>query len=344
MSKKQRTLIRSTNWIGDAVMSLPALRELRRLYPEDELVILAKDWVADVFEEQGIADEILRFDSRQRSLRQVGRLKGFDRAVLLQNAFEAALLARLARIPERYGYAVQHRGFLLTHSGKPRIKDLGRHQVYYYLDLLFQTGLSSINYLETPDLVPDIRLSPTKAGLRETARLLEQNSAPPKRYRIGLNPGAYFGPAKRWMTDRYAALADRLIQELDAEVLIFGSAGELKIAEEIKGFMQETPRILTGKTTLPGLIGLISECNLFITNDSGPMHRAAALSTPMIAIFGSTDEIATGPFSDRAQVIHKHVECSPCLRRTCPIDLRCFTRISVEEVFAAARSTLEEVS
>jgi heptosyltransferase II len=339
-SGPQRILIRSTNWIGDVVMSLPAMREVRRLHPEAHLAVMARDWVADLYRGQGLADEIISFPAGRSSLRLLRRIRGFDRAVLFQNAFEAALLVSLAGIRDRVGYATQHRGVLLTRKARPRAPARRLHQVFYYLDLLYLTGLSSTDYLSCSDFTPDIRLRPTSGGLEQARGILQQTGVGPGARLIGLNPGATFGPAKRWLTDRYGELADRLIRESGATVLIFGSAAERPIAEKIRAAMRERPVILSGRTRLEALAALISECSLFITNDSGPMHLAAALQVPQIALFGSTDEIATGPFDTNAAVIHKHVECSPCLRRTCPIDLRCFTRITVDEVFEKAQGIL----
>lgn len=244
------------------------------------------------------------------------------------------------RIPQRVGYATDQRRLLLTRSASPRTKHLERHQVYYYLDLLYQTGLSETDYLHSSSFRPDISLSPTEKGIAQAKVLLETVGVRPGQLLIGLNPGAYFGPAKRWLIHRYAALADRFIGELGAEVLVFGSEGEKLIAEEIESSMNQKPKILTGSTDLPTLMALIASCRVFVTNDSGPMHLAASLSIPQVAIFGSTDEIATGPFDATAQIIHKHVECSPCLLRECPIDLRCFTGIEVDEVFETAKALI----
>jgi heptosyltransferase-2 len=337
-----RILIRSTNWIGDAVMSMAALREIRRLYPEAHLALFARRWVAGLFEGQRVVDEIISFDNDQSTLKWRQELQSYDAALLFQNAFEAALLAFLSRIPKRIGYSTQGRGFLLNQKARPRIKKLNRHQVYYYLDLLFQTGVSHLDYLNSPDFQPDISFTATSQSLEGADQLLKELGIDQRDPLIGINPGAFYGSAKRWLTDRYAALADLLVREKRTKVLIFGSEGERPIAEEIESHMKERPFILTGRTDLPALMGTMSRCRIFITNDSGPMHLAAALGVPQIAIFGSTDEIATGPFSEKAVVIHKHVDCSPCLLRECPKDLRCYKRITVEEVFETVEGLLEE--
>jgi heptosyltransferase-2 len=340
----QRVFIRSVNWIGDAVMSVAALRELRRLYPQDHLTLGARPWVAGLFRGQGLVDDILVLESGGSELgyqrRTVPLLRHFDRAILLQNAFGAALTVFLARIKDRIGYRTDGRSLLLTRSAKPRIKQLRRHQIYYYLDLLYQTGLSSRDYLKDTAFAPDIHLEALPSALDSARRLLAERGVDPGSLLIGINPGAFFGSAKRWLVERYAALADRLIEECNASALVFGSANERELADAIQEKMRHRAALLAGATDLPTLTALISLCRLFITNDSGPMHLAAALNAPQIALFGSTDEVATGPYSDVARVIHKHVECSPCLLRECPLDLRCFNRISVDEVFQQALEIL----
>jgi len=339
-----RVFIRSTNWIGDAVMSVAALREIRRLLPDSRLLLIARPWVAGLFENQGLVDEVHPVDPGESQLQQVrsmiGKVRSCDQAILFQNAFEAALVAFLARIPDRAGYSTDGRRYLLTRRAKPRVKSLNRHQVFYYLDLLHQTGLSPKNYLSDVHFRPDISLRPTEQGVESARRLLAEYSIQPGRSLVLLNPGAYFGSAKRWMIDRYASLGDRLVQNRSAQVVIIGSEGERGIAERISAKMRSTAAIMTGATDLPTLMGLFSLSQLFVTNDSGPMHLAAALDTPQIALFGSTDEIATGPYSRKARIIHKHVECSPCLLRECPLDLRCFKAIEVDEVYEVALSVL----
>jgi heptosyltransferase-2 len=336
----RQILIRSTNWIGDVVMSLPAIREIRKLNPEARITVLANDWVSEIYRGQKLVDELICFQKGENSLKLAPTLRHYHQAILFQNAFEAAFLAFLARIPNRYGYSIQGRGFLLTHKAIPRIKELRRHQVYYYLDLLFQTGISNHDYLEDPGFQPNISLTPTSTGIQKAKLLMETEGLDSRQPIVGLNPGAYFGPAKRWFIERYAELADLLIRKFAVQVVIFGSGGEIHIAEEIRRKMKKSAIILAGKTDLSCLISMIAKCSLFVTNDSGPMHLGASLEIPMIALFGSTDEVATGPFSENAAVIHKHVECSPCLKRECPIDLRCFREIKVDEVFEKASRIL----
>ena len=158
---------------------------------------------------------------------------------------------------------------------------------------------------------------------------------------VGINPGAFYGAAKRWFPDRYAAVADSLAQENKARIVILGSSSDLRVAEEVAQKMESTPVILAGRTTLGQLMGLIKECRLLITNDSGPMHLAAALDVPQLAIFGSTSEIATGPLSRKARVIKHPVDCNPCFLRDCPTDFRCMKGISVREVLEESRKILE---
>ncbi len=327
-------------------MSLAAFRELRRLHPSAHLAVLARPWVAAMYQDQGLVDEIRileRSSSNPLDLLEAARgLRDFDTSILFPNSFGAALLAFLARIPERIGYATDCRRLLLSRRAKPRIRELERHQIFYYLDLLYQTGVSPTDYLHQSSIQPDIRLQATPRSLEGADTLMKDSDIDSRRPLIAFNPGASFGPAKRWFPERYAVLADRLVQEADAEILLLGSTSEMSIASQISQQMSRKPHNLVGLTDLPTLIGVISRCQLMVGNDSGPMHLAAALGIPQVAIFGSTDEKATGPFNPRAVVLHKHVECSPCLLRECPIDLRCFDRIQVDEVMEASVGLLNQ--
>jgi heptosyltransferase-2 len=260
---------------------------------------------------------------------------------LFQNAFEAAVLTRLAQIPVRAGYDRDGRGWLLSHkvSVDPHVVKL--HQTYYYLDLVDQLfgrartaeGLEPKRPSQIAgEAMPDITLS-VRADRKQAARArLQSQGVDFNQTVVGINPGAFYGSAKRWLSERYAAVLDRLIEEREASVVIFGSPNEVAIAEGIQSRMRTRPVVLSGRTELSELIAMIACCDLFLTNDSGPMHLAAALRVPTLAIFGSTDEIATGPMSPAAVVLNKRVECSPCLLRECPIDHRCMTRITAEEV------------
>jgi len=194
--------------------------------------------------------------------------------------------------------------------------------------------------IDKPPSVEGIRLYITDAEKAWAAKKLEALGLGGPRFLIGMAPGAAFGPAKRWPPQRFAGLADRVIGALNADVLIFGSAAERPLAEEVAGAMKHTPTLVAGDTSLRQLLALMSRCRLIVANDSGPMHLAAALGIPLVAIFGSTDERATGPLGPRVRVVRRGVECSPCGRRECPIDFRCLRGLSIEEVF---RATLELV-
>lgn len=339
----QRILVRSTNWLGDAVMSLPALDALRARFPRAEIVLLSKGWVSELYWNHPAVNRqiIYKPESEHRGTLGFSRLirelrtERFDAALLFQNAFQAAWMARLANIPLRIGYARDGRGFLLDDAIEPPLPVAYGHQVYYYLQLLFRAGI-----IDNLPAVEEIKLLVTDAEKAWAAKKLDALGLGGPRFLVGLAPGAAFGPAKRWLPDRFAAVADRLIGALNADVLIFGSTAERPLAEQVAGAMTHTPTIVAGDTSLRQSLALMARCRLMVTNDSGPMHLAAALGIPLVAIFGSTDERATGPLGRRIAIVKWAVECSPCGKRHCPIDFRCMSDLSVEEVF---RATLQLV-
>lgn len=334
-----KTLVRATNWLGDAVMGIPALREIRRALPEDEIVVLARPWVADLYARESFCDRILLYDVKGPHAGFRGRLRmgaelraeRFDRAILLQNAFDAAAVSWLGRIPERIGYARDGRGWLLTQAiENPAPGEIPEHQRFYYLELLRRADLIT----ELPECA-DIRLEGVDEAAESGRRLFTQRGLPSGAW-IGVSPGAAYGGAKRWPAERFAEAASKLSREMDAYVAIFGSPAESDLGAEIANRIGPRAYALAGRTSLSEYIDMAATCSVYLTNDSGPMHVAAALGLPTVAIFGATDHIATGPSASWATVVREPVECSPCLLRECPIDHRCMTRVSADRVAAEA--------
>lgn len=318
-------LIRATNWVGDAVMCLPAVQAIRERFPDAHIAMLAKPWVVDLYARGALVDEVIPYTAR--SLAEKWRFayglrsRGFDCAILLQNAFEAALLVWIAGIPTRIGYERDGRGLLLTHAvPTPKTGEIPAHQRFYYLELLRRAGwIDAVR-----DDLPSIWLG-------------TQTNGP---HHVGLAPGAAFGGAKRWLPERFAEAATRLAKERGASISIFGSKDERTLCEHVAGLIEGVPVTnYAGQTTLAEFIELAGQCELFLTNDSGAMHIASALGVPTIAIFGATDDIATGPTGPHARVVREQVECSPCLLRECPIDHRCMTRVTTERVVQEALQT-----
>jgi heptosyltransferase II len=334
----RKILVRSTNWIGDAIMTTPAVRTIRENFPTAEITMLAQPWMADVFAASPHVDSIIPY----RKMGEHGGLSGmlrlsrmlqamhFDMAILLQNAFEAALLAKMACIPVRAGYKRDARSLLLTHGVPIRAEIRRQHQVFYYQALLADLGLtcgSNELFLQLADKELEFARNFRKglgAGLV-----------------IGLNPGAAYGPAKCWPAERYGLLAAGLHRMNGAKFMVFGTSADKETIDVITAYGPGFIRGLAGKTTLAQAMALISVCDAFVTNDSGLMHVAAATKTPLVAVFGSTDAEATGPFSDRAVVVQKELACRPCMKKKCKLDFRCMLDITVDEVSLAVRGLLE---
>jgi heptosyltransferase-2 len=317
-------LIRATNWVGDAVMCLPALRVIRDRFPKARIAVLAKPWVADLYRRESFADEVIQYDQSRWATARILRPRKFDCAILLQNAFEAALIVWLARIPVRIGYNRDGRRLLLTRPvAVPKSGEIPRHERFYYLELLRRAGI--VDSLPPSDA---IRLD---AGDRTRARKI-----------IGVSPGAAYGNAKQWLPERFAEAAARLAEARGAEVALFGSSGERELCDQVARLLNgHRVTNYAGRTTLGEFIDLASHCELFLTNDSGAMHIASALGVPTVAIFGATDDVATGPTGPLARVVRERVDCSPCLLRECPIDHRCMTRVSAERVAVEALKLIE---
>lgn len=338
----ERILIRGTNWIGDVVMTLPAIAAIRKTWPRARISVLAKPWVAEVYRLSPDVDEIIVFQEPGRHAGIIGkwRLAGelrqcrFDCAILLQNAIEAAIVARLAGVPLRAGYNSDGRGWILTHSVR-RTKEIRRvHQLDYYIEMVRALGCEPAGR--------DVRLRPGRDYDDLAGTLLTRFGIAENRLLIGIAPGAAYGPAKKWFPDRFAAVADCLSNESGAQTILFGSAGDRESTAAVQRNARHPLIDIAGKTNLKEAISLISRCALFISNDSGLMHVAGALGVPTIAVFGSTNPAATSPVGDRSVVIHHDVPCGPCLKPVCPTDFCCMEMIGVEEVTAAARKLLDD--
>jgi heptosyltransferase-2 len=341
----RRILLRATNWVGDAVMTLPALAAMHAACPQAEIEVMARPWAAAVYGAQPGVSRVLAYDKQGEHAGAGGmlalarrlRARSYDWAVLLQNAFEAAAIAWLARIPVRLGYSRDGRGLLLTHRATltPELRRV--HETSYYLAILAQAGLLPAS--PPPEGVrPELVLAP--ADLDWAGEYLRREGLEGARL-LGLAPGAAFGPAKQWPAERFAATARDLADVTDA-VLLFGSQGESAACEAVaRGLAGMETRNLAGATQLGQALALVERCYLFITNDSGLMHAAAALGRPTVAVFGSTNPVTTGPLGPRTALVRSPVDCSPCLKPQCPGgDLKCFTAISPEEVAQAARGLL----
>jgi heptosyltransferase-2 len=231
----------------------------------------------------------------------------------------------LAGIPERWGYATEARGRLLTRRARPPAEIRGRSQVYYYRAMLAGVGLHV-------SASPDASLRCPDAWTEAAARMLGNGPF------VGVNPGAAFGSAKQWVPTRYAAAAERIAKERAARVVLIGGPAERPLADAIAGALRAPAVDLCGRTSLAELVGVLSRLELLLTNDSGPMHLASALGTPLLAVFGPTDWRETAPFGSGPQrLVREDVDCAPCMLRECPIDHRCMTRVAVERVVEEAR-------
>lgn len=337
-----KLLIRAPNWIGDAVMSEPALAAARHFAPRAEITLLAKPSVGELLKGHPSLDRLCLYEAPGRHEGLAGkwrlgrelRRERFDMAILLQNAFEAALLARLAGVPRRYGYATDGRGWLLSEpvplpDGAPRM-----HQTAYYRRLV--QPLAG----DLPARAP--RLYLTEEDETSVAACLRREGAGEGDVLIGVNPGSTYGRAKRWLPERFAAAADAVAAQLGAgesrpvRVVLVGARGEEEVAAAIAAAMTTRPISLVGKTSVRQLMAAVRRCRVFLTNDTGPMHIAAAFGVPVVAVFGPTDPRTTAPIGDRTALVRHQVDCAPCLLRECPIDHRCMTGVGVDEVVEAA--------
>ena len=343
-----RIMIRATNWVGDAIMALPALWAARRKFADAHIEIVARPYVADLYRDQGICDELIPYEPKAQHRGWHGReilaaelrARKFDVALLFQNAFDAAWLAWRAGVPERIGYARDGRGVLLTKSiPTPKPGQIPAHEKFYYLELLRRAGFI--------DQLPDdahIALYVSDASRQRGAEILAEAGARPTAHRIAVGAGASYGSAKCWPPERFAKTLNTFLQQSDTDVILFGTAAEAAVSEAITRGLVRPPINLTGRTAIEELPGLLSECDVFLGNDSGAMHVAAAVGLPVVAVFGPTDPYGTAPVTPRATIVQQKPYCSPCFLRRCPTDHRCMRAVTPEMVESALRARFAEVS
>ena len=335
-------------------MTTPALVALKKLYPHAHISMLARPWVGPVFAEHPAVDEVISYAkgnngpiSERLAIASSLRDKKFDLAILFPNSFDSALIVWLAGIPRRVGYATDCRRMLLT-SAIPVPKDRKtRHEIYYYLGLI--DSIRQLDYMPPSSAEIDLETSPKLSlvvpghGRSGAGRILKELGVSQDSMLIGLNPGAAFGPAKCWPAERFSSLGKALIEPFkECHILVFGTDRDISLAGDICAPLGERGHNLAGKTDLAEAMGLISRLDLLVSNDSGLMHIGAALDVPMVAIFGSTNPVTTGPWSGNSKIVRHKLPCSPCLKRTCPRDFRCMLGIEVEEVLDACLEQIEK--
>jgi heptosyltransferase II len=338
----KRVVVRGTNWVGDAVITVPALRELRRVLPDAHITLVSRPGTADIFIDADFVDEVLVYErsglgSAWTQARE-WRRRRFDLALLFQNAFEAAAIAFLARVPRRVGYAADHRGKILTQAIPLPVWKDERHEIFYYLNLVAELerilyGASVVESVGSNQ--PQFALAVSADRQHHAKEFLREHGLRAGAPLVLLCPGSINSRAKRWPTERYASVADHFAAT-GASVALIGSPAEMEVSKEVSLHAINKPFVLTGQTSVAEATAIISVADVLITNDTGPAHIGSAVGTPTLVIFGPTNPLTTRPFAPNAEIIRQQPDCAPCMLRDCPIDHRCMTAITPEEVFARA--------
>ncbi len=332
-------------------MCTPALMDLRTAYPHAHITLWARPAIAELMRHHPSLNDVLIYDKQREHSGIFGKIRftqqlrsqGFQVAILLQNAFEAALLAFLAGITDRWGYATDGRSLLLTKAIPISGTKKSHHQVRYY-----QSLINNLVGLSEPRPLNLVVLGDEEIALngRFPDLFAEEHD-----YLVGINPGSVYGSAKRWPSERFAELADLVMTELQQKIpegrtvrcVVVGGRGEEILGNQIATMIKGKAIVLSGKTTLRELMVIIKRCHLFLTNDTGPMHIGAAFGIPLVSIFGSTDPAYTAPLTQEQNVVQHSVRCSPCFLRSCPIDHRCMTNISVSQAYQVAIAQIPEM-
>lgn len=326
----QNIIIRMPNWLGDMVMATPMIQDVRSFFPDANITVMAPTGLAPLLLGNPHIDEIFAFNKASAFLRRKNKdivkkiqLGKYDLGILLTNSFSSAWWFWRGGIKKRVGFAQDLRSFLLTDCREMPVQKNKEHLVVTYKRMLELLGIP------LSETAP--RLYITEEEKKWVAQFLQELKIPAHFQIIGVNAGAAFGPAKCWLPERFSETAKQLLANKQRALLFFGDRSSSDLIKNITENLGPFAFNLAGRTNLRQLLALIERCNAFLTNDSGPMHVAAALKTPLVALFGSTNDTATGPF-EHGKVIHKRVECSPCYKRVCPIDFRCMKKIEVDEV------------
>ncbi|MFI5119501.1 MAG: lipopolysaccharide heptosyltransferase II [Thermoanaerobaculia bacterium] len=343
-----RTLVRATNWVGDVVLSLPAVRALRAADPSGALAVLARPWVAELYRLLPEVDEVLVDESkgpkadpkaRERLALEI-RSRGFDRAVVLPTSFETAWTLARAGVPERIGYRGELRGALLTRAVR-LVLGSGEHQVWKHLRLAAAAGAPL-------PAAPDVSW-PVSAALREAARAHLTAAGWKGGPFAAAHVASFAHAAKRWDLGRFASVFDALAARRGLPVVLLGSSGEKTVNAETAALATRARTFdLAGKTSLPEALGVLAEALLFLGNDSGLAHLAGAAGTPSVVVFGSTDPDATRPWDGlrpdgkrvRLAVVRRRTLCAPCRFAVCPIDHACMEGVNPDDVLTAIEKVL----
>lgn len=340
-----KIVVRGTNWIGDAVMTIPALKELRRIFPDAKITLHTRSWAKGIFQDADFLDEILTFEASgskfKTAVAQSGNLKkeSFDLAVLFTNSFESAFTVRLAKIPRRFGYAKEGRSFLLSDSVEMPSWKNERHEVFYYLNLIAAIEKAFFNSETVLQNEPKVDLQVSNERKFAARNILEKSGVDLSKKIIALGVGSTNSRAKRWQTESFAELNDKLQNDLNANVILIGAKDELDVSREVFEKSKTKPIILTGKTSLDEAAAVLSEIDFLVSNDMGLAHVAPAVGTKTLVIFGPTNPRTTQPIG--SEIIRREdVECSPCMLRDCPIDHRCMKWISAQEVFEKVHGSI----
>lgn len=339
---KMKILIRGTNWIGDAVMTIPALRALRRIFPNERIYLHSHSGPAELLADTEFVDEFIiinRSGSKMLTvINEARRLKQekFDLAILFTNSWESALTVRLAGIPVRLGYASDRRGFLLSDPIPVPEWKVTRHEVFYYLNLAAAVEGKYLGTRSITDESPSTDISISSKRQDSAKDLLRSLGVKFDRPVVGLGIGSTNSRAKRWPAGSFAQLADKLKASLNADLLLLGSNGDRSVADEVIANSNSNLIDLTGKTNVSEAAAVLCVIDLMVSNDMGLAHVSPAVGTQTLVIFGPTDPVTTRPFSDNAEVIRREVDCSPCMLRDCPIDHRCMINISADDILTKA--------